>query len=639
MCGIVGIHSLGAPKPIDRSLLEAMKRVITHRGPDSDGFYEDPERVGLAIARLAIIDVEGGDQPYCNEDQTIWAVFNGEIYNFRELRADLESRGHRFKSHTDGEVLVHAYEEFREDFVTRLRGMFAFSIWDAPNRRLLIARDRVGIKQLYYTICQGQLLWGSELKCLLQHRAVERKMSASALNHFLTYLYVPAPLTMFDGIHELEAGHLLVAEGGSLELRKYWELEYAIDEKLREEEAAEGLRAHLEEAVKLRLISDVPLGGFLSGGIDSGAVVALMAKHSSEPVRTFSIGYEGQGASFDEREYAREVAERYATRHHEFVVRPDIVDLIPKLVRAFDQPFADSSAIPNWYLSKMTREHVTVALSGLGGDELAAGYERYRGVLLAEHVRKIPRWIRHGVLRPLVQWIPEGKSGGHWSGRAKRFVRALDLPFEDRYLELISAFNLAAREELLTPEVSEQIHLDEPRDRFRDYGQLVKHLDPLHQALFADLKLYLPGDLLTLTDRMSMAHSLEVRVPYLDHELLEYAATIPARFKLRGMERKYILKKAVADLLSPGILHRRKMGFSVPLTVWFRRELRPFLEDVLSEESILQSGVFEYGAVRRILDDHFARRVNYDNQIWGLLSFLLWQREYLGGWSRAADGH
>ena len=384
----------------------------------------------------------------------------------------------------------------------------------------------------------------------------------------------------------------------------------------------------------MRLVADVPLGGFLSGGIDSGAIVALMAKHSTSPVETFSIGYEDGGELFDEREPARRVAELYGTKHREFVVRPDVVDLVPKLVRAFDQPFADSSAIPNWYLAQMTRRHVTVALSGLGGDEVVAGYERYRGALLAGRLRFLPAWFRQRVLRPLVEAIPESRRGGHWTGRAKRFVRSLELDFDDRYLGLISAWGAEGRRQLLGADMRAAVDIAEPRDHFRSYAELVRDADPLNRALFLDLKLYLPGDLLTLADRMSMAHSLEVRVPFLDHRLLEFAATIPPELKLRGMERKYILKRAVEDLLPGSIRHRKKMGFSVPLTVWFRRELRPFVEEMLSPSAVALAGVFDPAAVRRVLDDHFALRANHDNQIWALLTFMLWHRDYIA----TADG-
>jgi len=634
MCGIVGIHSLNGHRPIPRPVLAAMNRALTHRGPDSEGYHEDAGRVGLAMRRLSIIDVSGGDQPISNEDGTIWIVFNGEIYNFPELRAELEARGHRFRTHSDTETIVHAYEEFGDDCVDRLRGMFTFAIWDASRRRLLLARDRVGIKQLYYSVVDGQLLWGSEIKSLLQHPAVPRRLNPSAINHFLTYLYVPEPLTAFEGIHELPAGHVLISENGALRLRRYWQLRYDIDDRLREHEAAEGLRAKLDESVRMHLISDVALGAFLSGGIDSGAIVALMARHSNAPVETFSIGYEIAGEQFDERAFARSVAERYGTHHHEFVMEPDLLEVTGGLVRAFDQPAADASAIPTWYISKYTRERVTVALSGVGGDELAAGYERHRGALLGERFRWVPTWLLRRVLHPLTAALPDPRSGNQWVQRAKRFASSLDQPFDDRYFELLTAFTEESRRALLTPEMLEQIDLHAPRELFRSYTDQVHEAAPLNRALFADLKLFLPSNLLTLTDRMSMAHSLEVRVPYLDHELLEFAARIPSDVKLRGMERKHILKRAVADLLPPDFLSRRKMGFSLPLAVWFRNELRPWVEDVLSERAIRDAGVFRYETVRRVLDDHFARRASYDDQIWGFVTFMTWYRDYIA----SADG-
>jgi asparagine synthase (glutamine-hydrolysing) len=487
----------------------------------------------------------------------------------------------------------------------------------------------VGEKQLFYAEMDGQLVFGSEIKALLAHPRVERRLRPPAVNHFLTYLYVPEPLTMFEGIHELRAGHLLVAERGGMKIRPYWQLRYDPDPTMSPETAAEGLRAHLDDAVRMRLISDVPLGAFLSGGIDSGSVVALMAHHSDTPVKTFTVGYARGGQAFDERTPARELAARYGTEHHELELEPDVVSIASSLVRAFDQPLADSSAIPTWYLSEFTRRHVTVALSGLGGDEVAAGYERHRGAVLAERLHRVSGWLPWRGLQRLVEALPDPRSGNQWPQRAKRFAKVAGLPFDERYFEILSQLSREMRAELLTPGILEQIDLDEPRDHFHEYMQSVADADPLNRALYADLKLYLPGNLLTLMDRMSMAHSLEVRVPFLDHELLEFAARIPPAYKLLGLERKHILKRAAADLLPNSFFQRRKMGFSPPLTVWFRNELRPFVEDTLSESAIGEGGVFRYATVRRLLDAHFARRANYDNQIWALITFMLWQRAYL----------
>jgi asparagine synthase (glutamine-hydrolysing) len=635
MCGIVGIHALTDGAPIDEAVLARMNAVITHRGPDSDGFHVEPGRVGLAMRRLAIIDVAGGDQPMANEDETVWTVFNGEIYNFAELRSELESKGHHFQSRSDTEVIVHGYEEWGDDVVTRLRGMFAFALWDARRQRLLLARDRVGIKQLFFHVSGDRLVWGSELKALLQHPDVERRLRPAAVNHFLTFLYVPEPLTMFEGVEELRAGHVLVAERGRVDVRPYWRLGYHVDRSLSMKDAAAGLLERLDEAVRMRLISDVPLGAWLSGGIDSGAVVALMARHASEPVNTFSIGYATGGEAFDERAFARELAQQYATHHREFEMEPDLVSIAPDLVRAFDQPSADSTAIPTWYLCQLTRQHVTVALSGLGGDEVAAGYERHRGAMLAERLGWVPAPLRRLAVA-LADALPDPKSGNQWGQRAKRFARHLGLPFDERYFEFLAQMASPLRGELLAPGIAEQIELDDPLRHCLATMDAVGDADPLDRALYADLKLYLPGDLLTLTDRISMAHSLEVRVPFLDHVLLEYAATIPPELKLHRMERKAVLKRAVAPMLPPGFLKRRKMGFSAPIAVWFRDALRPFVEDTLSERAIRDAGVFRYPTVRRILDDHFSRRVNADNQIWALITFTLWHQEYIAS-RRALD--
>ncbi len=581
------------------------------------------------MRRLAIIDVAGGDQPITNEDGTIWVVFNGEIYNFADVRRELIGRGHRSRRSGDTEVIVHAYEEYGDRCVEHFRGMFAFALWDGKRERLLLARDRVGIKQLFYAVHDGLLVWGSELKAILADPAIRRSLRPAALNHFLTFLYVPEPMTMFEGIDELRAGHLLVAEKGRVEIKPYWALHYHEDHDMSEAQAAEGLRHHLDEAVRIRLVSEVPIGAFLSGGIDSASVVALMARHSQSAVNTFSIGYATGGEAFDERIHARRIAERYGTQHREFEMRPDLVHILPELVKAFDQPCADSTAIPTWYLCQYTREFVTVALSGLGGDEVAAGYERHRGVMLGERLGWIPRWVMRGILSPLAEAIPDPRSGAQWAQRIKRFTRSASLAQDERYFEMISQLSADARARLISPGYLEQIDLDDPLRHYREHIAAVPEASPLNRALYADLKLYLPGDLLTLTDRMSMAHSLEVRVPFLDHHLLEFAARIPARHKLRGMKLKNVLKVAVRDLLPEDFFTRRKMGFSAPIAVWFRQELRSFVEEVLSPSALKEIGVFRPEAVRAILDQHFGRRANHDNVIWALISFMVWHEQYI----------
>jgi asparagine synthase (glutamine-hydrolysing) len=637
MCGIVGIVSLEPGSEIDESVVSAMNESIFHRGPDSSGRFLEPGRVALAMRRLAIIDVAGGDQPISNEDGTVNVVFNGEIYNFELLKHELEAKGHVFKTHSDTEVLVHGYEQWGDAFVERLRGMFGFALWDSRRERLVLGRDRAGIKQLFYAVRDGQLIWGSEPKAVLHHPRFERRLRPASVNHFLTFLYVPEPMTLFEGLEELRAAHILIVERGEVRVRRYWDLAYDVDESMGIDEAAERLREKLDEAVRIRMIADVPLGAFLSGGIDSAAVVALMARHSELPVNTFCMGYATGGDAFDERVHARSIAERYATRHREFAIAPDLTQLAPALVRAFDAPSGDSTAIPTWSLCEATRRHVTVALSGLGGDELAGGYERYRGALLGQRLKWIPRWLMSGLMQPIIESLPDSKSGLQWIQRAKRFVRVAKLPFDELYFELISQLGRAQREALLTRGMREAIDLDEPWNHYQGIVERVATADPLHRALYADLRLYLPGDLLTLADRVSMAHSLEVRVPFLDHELLELAARIPARHKISGLERKYVLKRAVRDLLPDDFFTRRKMGFSAPTAVWFREGLRDFVEDTLDEKAIVEAGVFEPGAVRRILDDHQSRRANHDNAIWALLTFAIWHREYIStaGWRDA----
>jgi asparagine synthase (glutamine-hydrolysing) len=641
MCGITGVLELADPqRPVAPEVLRAMNACMVHRGPDSCGEHLEPG-LGMAMRRLAIIDVTGGDQPIANEDGSIRIVYNGEIYNFAELRDELVAAGHSFATRADTEVIVHGYEEWGDDVLSRLRGMFAFSLWDAKRRRLLLARDRAGIKPLFYAHGKGRLLWGSELKCLLRHPSIERRLRPAGLHHFLAWSYVPAPLTLFEGIHELPAGHRLVAEAGGVRVERWWDLRYAVEAGRSLEIAASETRERLDEAVKLRMIAEVPLGAFLSGGIDSATVVALMTRHSSAPPKTFSIGYEKGGEFFDERPQARRVARLYGTEHHEFVLDPDLVEVLPRLVRAFDQPFGNASAIPNWYLAQLTRRHVTVALSGLGGDEVYAGYERYRGALLAERLGFLPKPLVRHLLLPLAEALPDSRRGDHWRDRARRFVRTLELDFDARYRELVTALHRERRRELLTSDLDAAVDADEPDRLYQETTAPASSAHPLHRALYADLMLYLPGDLLTLTDRMSMAHSLEVRVPFLDHRVLEHAATLPPEYKLAGLDKKRVLKRAVADLLPKDLLERRKMGFSVPLTLWFREQLRPYVESVLSESAVRSAGVFRYPAVRRMLDDHYARRANFDNQIFSLLTFTLWHQEFVdqsGGSSTGEAG-
>lgn len=628
MCGIAGILNFQSGAPIDGSLLAAMADAIRHRGPDEEGYYADGE-VGLAARRLKIIDLATGRQPIRNEDGTVWAVFNGEIYNYRDLRTSLRAGGHHFYTDTDTETIVHLYEDHGLDCVTHLRGMFAFALWDARRKRLLLARDRVGEKQLYYAITDGSVVFGSEIKCLLKNPAQKRAIDSVALRDYLTYLYVQGERTIFEGIRRLPPGHVLVCENGHTSVRRYWDLRPRPHRGAREEDIVAEFRERFAEAVRLRLVSDVPLGAFLSGGIDSSAVVAMMARASSAPVKTFTVGYDADGIAYDERRYARLVAERYGTDHHEFVVRPEVEEVIPAIVQAFDEPFADSSAIPNYYIAKLTRQHVTVALSGLGGDEVGAGYERYFGTLLAEAYRKVPALLREHVIAPLVRSLPDSRSGRLTVDRAKRFVDGAGLDFSDRYRRYLSAFS---REE-----IGRLLHRDlngageAVPDEVARLLESLPASDPLGRMIFTDLVTYLPDDLLVLSDRMSMAHSIELRAPFLDHELLEFAATIPSRLKLRGWTKKYLLKRAFEPLLPGVILRRGKKGFSVPLAVWLRGSLRPFLLDWLGESRIRRIGLFDERTVSTLVREHLDRRHNHENKLWALLVFSIWHRLYMEG--------
>lgn len=625
MCGIVGMLDMQG-RSVDRAWIDAMNDSIVHRGPDDSGVYAKGP-IAIGMRRLSIIDVAGGHQPVYNEDQSVWAVFNGEIYNHLELRADLESKGHRFYTKSDSETLVHLYEQYGVEGVSRLRGMFAYALWDEQAERLLLVRDRVGIKPLYYSTQNGRLSFASELKAFGRLPWFSSSINPAAVERFLAYMYIPGPETVYRDVVELPPAHLLIHEKGRISIRRYWTLQYRSDESLSADQWAERLLAQFRDSVKSHLISDVPLGAFLSGGIDSSAIVAVMAEASSKPVVTFSIGHEGKGAFQDERPYARIVAERYKTDHHEFVVSADIHDILPKIVSCFDQPFADSSAIPNYYITKLTRQHVTVALSGLGGDEIAGGYERYMGMQWAEHFRRLPAGLRGMLGEYWVKYLPDFQSGHPSMSRLKRFVASAALPADQRYAAIVMAHSSSERNQLLTKEFREGITGTSPESLI---GQIFASADAdslLHYLLLCDMHLYLPGDLLTLTDRLSMLHSLEVRVPFLDHPLLELMAQVPARFKTTLRSKKVLLKQALTSLLPSSILHRKKLGFSVPLGLWLRTELRPLLCDTLAPGRLKAIGYLEQPAIERLISEHLSGAANHESKLWTLMNLALWEQQ------------
>jgi asparagine synthase (glutamine-hydrolysing) len=614
MCGICGIAS--ANGPADPRRLEAMSATLVHRGPDSDGTLVDGP-VALAARRLAIIDLETGDQPIANEDGTIQIVQNGEIYNYRELRAELERAGHRFSTTGDTEVLVHLYEEHGDAFAQRLRGMFAIAIWDSRRRRLVLARDRYGIKPLYFRAHSGGLEFASELRALPRG-----EIDLDALEAFLAFNSIPAPFSIFRETRKLPPGSLLIWEEGepTPALERFARPSPVEQDEVRdgdEAELEEELRARIRDSVRAHLVSDVPVGVLLSGGIDSAFLTALAAQESSEAVRTFSIGFEER--SFDELEDARLVADQYGTQHRELVLRPDAALLLPALAEAFDEPFADSSALPTYLVSQLAAEDVKVALSGEGGDELFGGYYTYAADLLALRAGGLAR-----LLRPIVERLPSSAARASFDYKAKRFARAAHLPPLERHHAWKEIFSADLRAEL-RGERSAFDPVDLLRDRFAetDGAELLARLQDV------DLGLYLVDDLLVKTDRASMAHSLEARVPYLDPVVTNLALALPTRLKVRGLRKKVLLRRAAAPLLPRRIVSGKKRGFSIPAAAWLRGELGPFVRDVLSRETLHRQGYFDPGLVTKLIDTHVAGREDLSRQLWSLLAFSLWHERHV----------
>jgi asparagine synthase (glutamine-hydrolysing) len=623
MCGIAGIIGAERSYVADAADLHAMCETITHRGPDDEGIYVNG-RVALGMRRLSIVDLCTGHQPIHNEDSTIWVVFNGEIYNFPELRPELERQGHRFYTKTDTEIIVHLYEEFGAECVRKLRGMFAFALWDERRQRLLLARDRFGKKPLHYALHGGRLLFGSEIKELLAAEPKLTGLDPQGLLSSFYFGYIPDPLTAFAQIRKLPPGHLLEFTSGHIRLSKYWDMPaYGVYEPQSEEECLEELEHRLAEAVRIRLISDVPLGALLSGGVDSSTVVALMARTSTGPVKTFSIGFSNQ--DFNETDYARIVARQFGTDHHELVIDPNIEETVQMLTRSLEEPFSDSSMVPTYHVCRLARQHVTVALAGDGGDELFAGYDRYEKYLRRLSFPSIPvglgRWYREH-LHP---WVPTGLPG-------RRSLYNLSLPPRERYLDELSLLPAGNRDRsVFSKEFLAWADKEaSPYDSFRDYLEHSPASDPLSEILYLDSKTYLPGDILTKVDRMSMATSLEVRAPFLDHPFAEWAARLSPRWKMRFGEFKYILKKLAERLGVPReVIYRRKQGFAMPLVHWFRQQPSPALLDILLEPKTLQRGYFNAQVMRRRLLDHRQGLRDRSWEIWHLLIFELWHRNFL----------
>lgn len=632
MCGIVGAINWG-----DRGTLLAMTQALAHRGPDDQGLWErrapDGAWVGLGHRRLSIIDLSpAGHQPMSNENGRLWIVFNGEIYNYQELREELLQKGHRFRSNSDTEVILHLYEALGEGCLEHLRGMFAFGIWDCERRELFLARDRLGVKPLYYAERNGRLLFASEMKAILQHPETDRQIDPLALNDYLTYLYIPPPRTIFKGIRNLPPAHYLVWRDGHVTRKeRYWALPAGrLDGD--EEDLIDELRSLLEESVRLRTISDVPVGAFLSGGIDSSSIVGLMARRASHPIQTFSIGFSERARLYNELEYARRVADHFGTDHHEIIVEPDAVALLPRMVEGFDEPFGNPTAFLVYLLSEFTRKHVTVALAGDGGDEVFGGYPRYKGAALSRLYRATPSWLRGVLFEPIAAFLPESSHGRHGLRRFKEFVQGGALAPEDMYCHWVTYYSDDMKTELYSQETGDQMEGQVPYDLLKGLFQEAAQRERntfFDQITAVDLMSFLPYNLLAYTDRMSMAHGLEVRVPFTDHKLVEFATRLPPALRLRGMQDKYILKRAVGDLLPEPVLRRKKLGFNPPMALWLKEDLHDLVRDCLSEGVVRRRGYFRPDAVRSLLYLHQSGRRDLSLHIWALLVFEMWHRMYI----------
>jgi asparagine synthase (glutamine-hydrolysing) len=627
MCGIAGIVHSEPAHPVDWELLRRMTSIMAHRGPDADGFHIG-HGVGLGHRRLSIIDLSTGGQPIYNEDRTKAIVFNGEVYNFPELRENLEDRGHRFATRTDTEAILHAYEEYGERCVERLRGMFAFAIWDETARRLLLARDRVGKKPLYYAHNASRIAFASELKALLQDPALKPVVDPEALDAFFSFGAVPAPKSILQGVAQLPPAHYLVWEDGRILLGEYWDVPYGATIKGSDSEVLEAFRAVFDGAVRIRLISDVPLGAFLSGGVDSTAVVEAMTRHSDSPVLTTSVGF--MERAYSELDHARKVAQTVGSNHYEVMVRPTAAEILPALVWHLDEPFADSSALPTYYVSRAARERVTVALSGDGGDEIFAGYQRRYGLNRWETRLRhcLPAWAREWVLGPLGQSYPKAD----WLPRPLRgryLLQNLGTTFERAYFSDLSLFREDTKPGFLTPEFRTQLNGHDPFAGFVKHFKRVRGLDPLNQLLYVDLKTWLANDILVKVDRMSMANALEVRSPLLDHKVIEFAATIPADLKYRGRISKYLLKRYLEGRVPHTVIHRSKQGFEIPVAEWLRGELREMARDLVLSPRAIERGYLQPDSVRRLWQAHQRRIRDHSAHIWALMVLELWHRTFL----------
>ncbi|HEY2547610.1 MAG TPA: XrtA/PEP-CTERM system amidotransferase [Candidatus Acidoferrum sp.] len=626
MCGLTGIFEYQRSPEISKELVHRMNETIVHRGPDDEGIFVGPG-IGLGFRRLSIIDLAGGHQPISNEDGTIWVMLNGEIYNYPEVRKEMLAKGHTLATRSDTETIVHLYEEYGEGCFARLRGMFAIIIWDSKQRKLLMARDRVGKKPLFYSADKKRVVFGSELKVLLATDGLSREMDPQALSDYFSFGYIPAPKTIYRDVRKVLPGHYVtVISDGSLREKSYWDLSFRETDDLSEADWCERIRHELCEATRVRLMSDVPLGAFLSGGLDSSSVVAMMAHSMNQPVTTCSIGFDVP--QFDESKYARQVAEQFHTEHHEQVVQPDALGIVDKLAWHYDEPFADSSAIPTYYVSGIARQFVTVALGGDGGDESFAGYRRYLFDAMENRIRaRVPAGIRSGVFGPLGRWYP----GLAWAPRvfrAKATFQSLSRNPLEGYFNSISIFRPDEKSKLFQKDFQNQLAGYDSIEVLKHYYDRADTEDPLSRIQYVDIKTYLPDDILAKVDRASMAVSLEVRAPLLDHKLMEMVARIPSSMKLRGREGKYIFKKAMEPTLSNDILYRSKQGFAVPLAHWFRNELKEMAHEAIFG---VKDGILAPQYLERIWNEHQRGTFDRSAYLWAALMFRKWQKGFASG--------